>query len=280
MKGTHKVFTLVIAFAVIAVAVTMLIGYASRQGEARPQVADVIASRLSQINIPYSSVRITSQSPLMVEVVVTSTGTRDQPDESDAWNTYIAQREVELSYLSTGVHIDKVRIVVVGMDGAQYSATTLDIGNLPSQFLQPVVGAPTLSDSAMKDLLGRTLDTMGMKVISLNVTSGMAVRPNTRLVELRLSTPTVETADKVISQLVYYMRSTLNTLNKSGAQIAILRMWVVDGNGKVLVDDVVDFEANSESWYVDRGITSHWWPEPQAVPTSSVSPLQSPLLPK
>lgn len=94
-------------------------------------------------------------------------------------------------------------------------------------------------------------------------TTGGVVRDNTKAIEVDVSTPDVETTNRTINRLVPSVSRAVHEISaKTGAQIAIFRLRVIDASNKVLIDYILDLETGTEVWSVERGVDANWYPKP------------------
>lgn len=274
MQSKQQIHPILILVAVLTIAAAVTITLTRpRTGLQQPvSDSDPLRARLAQLGIPVKDVQVKKQSPLEIEIILQSSSPSKQASQDDLWYKHVAAREAQLAYL-TGLRVSSYRLTLVNAGGETISSEQVFLNpDLPSQQLSPV-SAPAIGDEATKNVLATSLNTFGMRVLSLSVTSNHIVRANTKLVELRLSTPTAETANQSINQLVPTLGQFLKQVNREkGAQIAVSRLRVTDADGKLLIEYILDFDTGAESWSVAKGVDAQWFPQPRPI-----GPMQSPL---
>jgi len=217
---------------------------------------------LKNLGIPIKQVSILSESPMEVRITLQSTSQSEVATADDMWNKHIAARWAELAYL-TGPRVDSYQLHLANAKGNIIGSEKVFLNSdYPSQHLT-AVEATAVDDAAVLAILREQLDFLGMTPTRWNVVTGGVVRDNTKVIEVDLSTPNVETANRTINLLVPSVSRVVHRINaKTGAQIAIFRLKVIDASNRVLIDYILDLETGTEVWLVERGVDANWYPKP------------------
>ncbi len=271
MKELIRSLGWLISILLLVVIVSRILLLRPHPGNNSEPASSSLLNRLEQIGVPVKSVQALKQSPLQVEIVLESSSDNELATPDDLWNNHLASREAELAYL-TSVRIDSYRSVLVNTKGDIISSEWVFLDqSRPSQNL--VIAKPSAIDViTTQDLLKNSLDTSGMAITSLEVSEDRIVRTNTKLVELILSTKSIDTANQTINTLIFSLRPLLRNINeKYGAQIALFRLRIMDAEGKLLVEYILDLDTQSEDWSTAKGIKADWFARPVATPTPFIA---------
>ena len=112
-----------------------------------------LQERLVQLGIPIKSVEVTRQSPLEIEVVLTSSGSDGMLSNDDMLNQFLTVREVELAYLNFATHVEIYRLILVTVKrDTLYDRTIFLYPDLPSQKLTQAPPS-SIENSKAKDIL-------------------------------------------------------------------------------------------------------------------------------
>jgi len=238
-------------------------------GKLSPTGQELISSftALKNLGIPIKEVSILSESPMEVQITLQSTSQSEVATVDDMWNKHIAARWAELAYL-TGPRVDSYQLHLVNTNGNVIGSEKVFLNSdYPSQHLATVEAA-AMDEKAILAILQEQLDFLGMTPILWKAATGGVVRDNTKVIEVDVSTPDIETANRTINLLVPDVSRAVQRINaKTGAQIAIFRLRVIDANNTALVDYILDLETGTEVWSVERGVDANWYPKP--APTRS-----------
>lgn len=217
---------------------------------------------LKDHGIPIQEVSILRESPMEVQIALQSISPSEVATTDDMWNKHIAARWAELAYL-TGPRVDSYQLRLVNAKGKAIGSERVFLNSgYPSQHLT-TVGVAALDESATLAILRERLDFLGMTPIRWKATTGGVVRDNTKVIEVDVSTPNIEAANRVINLLVPSVSRAVHQIGaNTGAQIAIFRLRVIDESGKVLVDHILDLETGTENWSVENGVEANWYPKP------------------
>jgi hypothetical protein len=277
MNRNFRVIAVSVAFC--AIVVTAVVAFTIRQSMPGPPAGDVLTSRLVKLGVPIQSVVVTSQSPLRVTIIITTDRTQDKVSDVNLWNVWLVKRVATLSYLN-GLPIASYRVIEVNPKGEQTSSGEGFLNpSIPSQQLKVGEVLSPVDDAATRDWLAKHLDTQGLPITALTVTSGIVVRPNEQFVELHLTATSLQGANKVLSPLIISLHKSLDTANQNGGtRIVVLRLKVFDADWTLLLHYVSDFEAGMDVFSYADGVDASWYPEPANTPTV-ISPLNSPIPP-
>jgi hypothetical protein len=134
-----------------------------------------------------------------------------------------------------------------------------------------------VDNAATRDLLTKHLDTQGLQISALTVTSGSVLRSNEQLVELHLTAASLQAANKVLSMLILSLHKNLIIANQAtGTRIVVLRLKVLNADGTLLLHYISDMEVGMDVFSYADGVDASWYPQPMSRPTA-ISPLNSPL---
>jgi hypothetical protein len=148
---------------------------------------------------------------------------------------------------------------------------------MPSQQFKVGTVLPAVNDRATWDWLSQPqhLDTGGLPMRAITVTSGGAVRANTQFVEIHLTAKSVKDANDVLSKLITSLRKNIDEANQvSGTHIAVLRLKVLGANGEPLFHFIRDMDIGTDVFSYADGIDAGY-PSP-AQTSTPISPLTSP----
>ena len=159
--------------------------------------------------------------------------------------------------------MDSYQLHLVNAKGSIIGSETIFLNSdYPSQHLTAVEAA-AVDEKAVLAILHEQLDFLGMTPSRWKATTGGVVRDNTKAIEVDVSTPDVETTNRTINRLVPSVSRAVHEISaKTGAQIAIFRLRVIDASNKVLIDYILDLETGTEVWSVERGVDANWYPKP------------------
>jgi hypothetical protein len=257
--------------AIIAVAV---VAFATRPAAPEQSAGDVLTARLVKLGVPVRSVVVTSQSPLRVTITYTTDCSANKVADVDLWNDWLVNRVAMLSYLD-GLPLACYKVVEVNPKGEETASGDGSLSpTMPSQQLKVGAVLSPVDDAATRTRLVKTINTQGLPIAALIVTSGGAVRPNTQLVELHLIAPSPQATTKVLNLLLGSLHQGLDLANQnSGTRIAVLRLKVIQPDGTLLFHFISDLEASMNIFASANGVDAGY-PRPAERPTS---PLNSPL---
>lgn len=232
--------------------------------DSNPAIQEMVSSLLSlrKKGIPIKDVTVLKDSPLEIQITLKSTGRGQVASTDDMWNKHIAARWAELAHL-TGAKIDSYRLLLVNAEGEIIGREEVFLNSdYPSQHLTPVSTA-ALDEKSTLLILKQRLDFLGLTPIRWKITSGGIVRDNTKIVEVVLFAPDINTVNETINSLIPRLNRTLHQVNAdNGMQIAIFRLRVIDDKDSTLVDYIHDLETETENWSIDREINADWFPRP------------------
>jgi hypothetical protein len=241
-----------------------------------------LQERLVQLGIPIKSVEVTRQSPLEIEVVLTSSGSDGTLSNDDMLNQFLTVREVELAYLNFATHIEIYRLILVTVKGdTLYDSTIFLYPDLPSQKLTQAPPS-SIENSKAKDILERNLDLQGLKLLTLDVPSSFTASDNSKLVALDLSTGT--SADKTnnaqIVEFITNLHSQMEDINnRFGTRVVLIHVRIKDVDDKLLVDYLEDFETGKQSSWIDENFVASWYPQPAPAISSEPQETNAPVVP-
>lgn len=185
-------------------------------------------------------------------------------------------RETELLYL-TGPQIKSYRLILINAKGEEMSSERVFLDpSLPSQNLS--VPAPAKIDNdTTNDLIQSKINTFGLRLISINVLTNEIVRENTKLVILRLTADSPD-PDASINVFIPTLRPFLKDINTTyAAQISLLHLFIIDAQGNLAVEYILDLDTETEAWSLSNDIEVKWFPRP--APTQSPLATPSPVKP-
>jgi hypothetical protein len=250
----------------IALVVVISIALSFRpQGGPQGNGIQSLQERLVQLGIPVKSVTITKQSPLEIEVILNSSGSDGILSNEDMLNQFLTVREVELAYLNFAVHIESYRLILVTAKGdTLYDGTIFLYSDLPSQRLTQELPSPVDSDET-KDILEKTLDLYGLRLLTLDLPSSYTASDNSKLVTLDLSTET--SADKTnsaqIEELIINLPTQIEEINNNyDTRVVLIHIRIKDTDDKLLVDYLEDLETGKQSSWLDENFVASWYPQP------------------
>jgi hypothetical protein len=241
-----------------------------------------LQERLVQLGIPIKSVEVTRQSPLEIEVVLTSSGSDGMLSNDDMLNQFLTVREVELAYLNFATHVEIYRLILVTVKGdTLYDSTIFLYPDLPSQKLTQAPPS-SIENSKAKDILERNLDLQGLKLLTLDVPSSFTASDNSKLVALDLSTGT--SADKTnnaqIVEFITNLHSQMEDINnRFGTRVVLIHVRIKDVDDKLLVDYLEDFETGKQSSWIDENFVASWYPQPAPAISSEPQETTVPVVP-
>jgi hypothetical protein len=270
-----------------ALALVALVAVISLALSLRPQASSPGSSlqpleeRLLALGIPVQSVTLTSQSPLEIEVILRSSEGDEPSKREDLWNTFLADRELELAYLNFALPIESYRLAVVTAAGeALYDNTSFLPPDLPSQKFTPAPPS-SVENGQTKEILEGNLDLHGLKLLALEVPASYTARDNSKLVTLDLSTGT--TAEKIdmapIDQFIQSLRPQMEAINdRYGTRIVLVRAQIQDADDQLLVDYMEDIERWAQSFWVADNIEGGWYSLPAPDLSSGPEETSAPVL--
>ncbi len=258
----------------------------------RPQVStqeDGIQSlqeRLARTGIPIKSLKVTSQSPLEVEVIINSSASDGKLSHEDVLNQFLAVREIELAYLHFGALINSYRLVLETKEGNPiYDSTVFLNPDLPSQKLSQAPPSP-VDTSKTKQILESMLDFRGLKLLTLQVPSTYPASDNSKLVTFDLSTGTAaeNTDNAQIQEFLMSLRQQIEEINqRSDTGVVLFHVRILDSNNRLLVEYLEDIETWKQVTWIDETFIADWYPQPapdsSPVPQVTPSPVVYPTLP-
>lgn len=253
----------------VAVGLVLLLTVVVLQVSARERSVDGLAGRLMERGVPVKHASVVSQVPFRIEITLLSASQDDKLALGDAWFMQLARHEATMAY-RLGMPIASYSLTVVNARGDALSAE--------QNFLYPTdrsqqLGDPaaaSLDNAATERLLLDQLDFSGLTVDSLKVVSDPLSPQTDRFLEMELSVPDVEAANKVLAGFMVVLPRKLKAINtEHGTRIVLCHLRLLDREGGVLLDYVHDTETGEMQWHLGMGVTRDWFPHPpEPTPTS------------
>ena len=268
----------VLLAAVVAILVLLFwIPYMQTSG----QVVDALNQRLNEIGVQSVEATIRSREP--IELTVTLHQNELRVSREELWRFHLVIREVELLHL-IGYPIQSYKTVIKQRDGEVIAeGITYLHPTDPSQQVGPVSPAnigDQETEKVISELVLADFDRLplpaGLRLEAVESTTGYEVRDHTKVVIVRIRVPSREVANSYFRELGLLGGAVCAKVNNTyGAQIAVLRLQVLDEHDAVVGEYIHDYEIGGERWWFAEDINVPW----SAPPSSLVSPLATPSAP-
>jgi len=250
---------------VILGAVALSLVYLLARSRAQGDVAAYLDAQLKHQGVPVLSVSTNnSQLPIQadVEIVIQSDREGGKSNAEDLWNVFLAHREATLAYRS-GYSIKSYAIILKNPRGENIKE---GIGFLYPEFTsqQPFHVPPKIMDNeTAKKLIVERMDWRGFALDSLEVITGTGSLADIQMAAVQLSTPDIQQANTTLAQFMFSLKPFFESLNaEDGVRIAIVKLRLIDKQGEVLLDYILDMEIDRTSWFMADGVTTTWFPHP------------------
>lgn len=250
----------------IALGVFMTFALSLRsQGISQANGIQSLKGRLLQLGIPVKSISVTRQTPLEIEVILSSSGYDGMLSNDDMLNQFLTVREVELAYLNFALHIKSYRLILATeKNDILYDSTIFLYPDLPSQKLTRA-SPSSIENSKAKEILERNLYLHGLRLLTLDVPTSYTTSDNSKLVILDLSTGT--SAERInndqIGGFFMNLRSQMEEINnRFDTRIVLIHVRIKDLDDKLLVDYLEDFETGKQRSWIDENFVARWYPHP------------------
>lgn len=245
------------------------------------QVVDALNQRLNEIGIQSVEATIRSREP--VELTVTLHQNEQRVSREELWHFHLVIREVELLHL-IGYPIHSYKTIIKQGDGKVISEGITYLHPTDrSQQVRPV-GPAAIGDheteGVISELVHADFDRLPLptelRLEAVESTTGHEVRDDTKVVIVRIGVPSREVVNSYFRELGLLGGAICAKVNNTyGAQIAVLRLQVLDEHDAVVGEYIHDYEIGGERWWFAEGIDVPW----SAPPSSVVSPLATPTAP-
>jgi hypothetical protein len=286
-----KQIFVILGLAIVVIAFAMLFRFAifslpegeRAVGTEQGDIAQLLEERLKQLGVSVTSVKVTNQSPLEIEITLQSQGDEEHFSKVDFWDKCISRRETEFAYLNYGTHIDSYRTIILNSKGENiYDNTTYLDPDKPSQKFNP--GTPSNLDlDQTKEILNQTLDVGKLKLLSLDVPPRYFDQWNSKLVTIDLSTgiDSHQAAELWVSEFIIGLKPQINAINdQNGLRVALVWVKIYDPQENLLVDYFLDIDLGTQTFWVAEDFHGGWYSEPAPVaspfPTIDTTPIPSP----
>jgi hypothetical protein len=99
-------------------------------------VVEALQARYDELGVPVKEIRLVERSPLNVEITLQSASEGDKTTMDDLWWFFLAEREADMIYLTTGEHISSYTLNVLNTQGESIRGiislfSSLDKSNTP-----------------------------------------------------------------------------------------------------------------------------------------------------
>jgi len=288
MKKTVFPFLgLVLGLALVIVVIYFVLSTKPKEGEPSAPITQTdpvvtLEERYADLGILLDKIRIVKPSPLELEITLQSASESQQMTDDDQWWSFLARREADLAYLTTGERISSYNLRMANTNGE-----TIELGTsylypyLMNQQLAPV-GPPAIGDDETRQLLMEELNLGGNEWLNLAVQSDHITRPNTKYVYMEWSTGTdsFEESKKRVQALGGLGPGGVNNIQafneRYGAQVALVRVKVFDTQGNQLAHFIYDAETHRQSMWMAEGIEPEWIPRPAEPQENTPTPFPEP----
>jgi hypothetical protein len=231
------------------------VGTIYMQARAQEGIVSYLRTRLARDHVPVTSIVVTSESPLGVQVTVQSLSRGAQGTPSDPIYYHLVEREILLAS-QAGFAIEDYTILFDNQQSQQISRSELHakpdlawaIDNSPSR----------VPDSDTRGLLRAGLDLHGFALTRLTVDSEGGLQRAT----LWLAAATLDDANRNLGPFLLDLQALLTELNRSGSHVVLCGVEVRDAHGGMLLNYLLDLQLASQTWWMADGIDKDWFPHP------------------
>jgi len=242
---------------------------------AQNDIISELNDRLVEQKVPVKSVVVQSRIPFQIEITIQPSAAKGISSD-ETWITHLAYREASLSH-RYGLYLDAFILVFLNEKGEIIGwEQTFLYPEDPSR--QPFPSDATkLNNEKTEELMMESLNFYGMTLDELNASTGAGSRDDVQTLVIRLSVQDIDTANKAIPGFMGSILSQLERINaeSEASKIAILRIWVVDGTGQVLLKYIYDLEVGRHIIKVADGITADLYPQPPVIEVQTPTPIAS-----
>lgn len=241
-----------------------------------------LVGRLKGANVPIVDAKVTSYTPIAVDVLLQSISSEKDAPSADLWNQALVVRESTLAY-QYGLKIGEFSMGFVDLKGKVFGrATTFLYDSDASQQLM-LAKTPNLDDKLAQDSLALALDVHGLasEIRVASTDTGISLG---QLAELKLILDDAKQASEWAPTIVLDARAAVDKLNQSSSvHIGVMRLTMSEKGGRQLLDYIYDADVRSEFIYKVPEIPS-WFPEPEAtqtaLPSLMLTQLAKPTIPE
>jgi len=251
MKRKRLMILVVLILAVLGIALSLHY----KKIAAQQEVVGYLKERLEKQNIPIADIKVLGTSPhLRLEIIVQSVSEGETGKSIDPIVRHSVRREVMLAR-QHGYVVDSFILVFLNQQGKEiyWAEMPVHSENVPFQ-----ISPSKLDDRATRDIVLKKLNLYGLSLVEAEVVASEGIQALT----LRLSTPSLETANRSLPDFMPSLRPLLADINAQGAQIVLCKVELVDEKGQLLLKYVLDLQLDSESWWQIDGLTQAWFPSP------------------
>jgi len=250
---------LITGFTLAIIVLAVVLGF-SRQTKAIQSQAELsqqanivvyLQNRLEQQSVPVKQIRVLQNNPLEIEITLQSTSTGNKFASEDFLNLHLATREAVLAG-EKGYSINGITTIVLNLEGKIIDRGWIKI----EPNIMYIRHAPAnLANTSVNNLVREKLDSYGVPGFSSNVSSFDGLQT----LELHRASISSDDANQLIPQIRGSIRELAKDINIKGAEIVIVKLKLLDGNGKILLNYMRDLQFETEGWWAADGINIDGW---------------------
>lgn len=277
-KKSTSVLLIIVILGVIVIGAT---AYGVIQVNAQNQSTNVLVERLEQYGVPVIHVITLKRLPYLVEISLQSTSEDTHLAPDDNWNMQLARKEATLAY-RYGPRIDSYLLKVYNAGGEIISSEQNFVhpGDLSQK--NTFSGTSKVSSEETKKIVLDQLKLSELSIMSFDVINDELSTSGGTHLQIILSSPDLEAANRSIALFLTSLEKMLDTINDNhGTKIILCHVRLVN-NGVVLLDYVKDTETGFVQLSGGNGLTDAVVSPPKfdtSDPYPSPLPPDNPLFP-
>jgi hypothetical protein len=240
-----------ILLAVIAIGATFGL-YARAQ--AQEGIIKHLEGRLRAQQVPFTDISILSHVPLRIQIIIQSASDDQLAMPEDPVILHLAYREVLFASKDV-LPINSLVRILLNQDGQVLFSADIP---LDTSLLHIHPEPATKTDDAAAMAINESLDLRGLALAQTRIEH----LDQFRTVDLLIVTPTRAEAEQAMPDILASLGPTLEKLNAEGAQIALCKIQVLDQDGTILVNYLMDTQLRSQTWWLADEFNGDWFPRP------------------
>jgi hypothetical protein len=253
---------LIVIFVTLSVLVFSM--FVINEVQAQNQYVTDIEERLRAREVPVIQVIATKRVPYEIEISLQSTSSDDHLSLDDNWHMQLARREATLAY-RIGARISSYSLKVYNINGKLIYSTQIYL--YPEDLSQKKASQDaTIDQETAKNLVKSGLQFGNLSLELLDIVDEKAEGFTGQILLIEVSAPNLEQANldlPVFLDSFFQLQENFNS--KSGANIVLCHLRLIDKDGKVLLDYSKDLESGSTQWTAVQGLYDEWYSHPVAV---------------
>jgi hypothetical protein len=247
MKTRNVIILIMLILAVLGISFVYY-----KRTRAQQDVVEFLKNRLQEKNISLVGISVIEPSPhLHLEITFRGLSEGETSRIDQLVNADTVKREIFLAS-QYGYTIEKVTIIRLDQLGKQVGWEEIPVD---AQYVNFHVSPAALDDRATKNIVLEKMDLGGWSLVDATVMTSEGLQTLT----IRLSTPSLEEANKILDTFLSSLRPFLDNINTQGAQIVTCIVELSDEKGQLLLAYLYDLQIHEEMWWNVDGLKAAWF---------------------